>query len=288
MALFDAPTKDSGKAPSKAPLLEAGGYPARLVRLIDLGKQPGSTQFPEPAYKLRATFELLDEYMQEVDEAGNLIKVQDPDGEPGELIGVNIEDKPRWFDFDFSYNPDGFMGDRSHIYKFMVAVDAFEVKPNPEADIVGHPAKPLKELLSEPLIVNLSQYVKQSGKRKGEVDNKITTFAPMKSKEKREAKPLVNPTLFFNLSEPDLEVFNKLPGGDSEYVVKNIILKNLDFNGSALQAALGQTPTVQPQEMKASDEQVNAALQEELRIQAEQRAAQQAANAEGQPKDLPF
>lgn len=278
MALFQAPTKDSGKAPSKAPLLEAGGYPSRLVRLVDLGKQPGSGQFPEPAYKLLATFELLDEFMKEVDEAGNIIMIQDPDGEPGEMIGKDLLDKPRWFDFEFTYNADGFMGDRSHIYKFMQSVDAFEVKPNPEAGIAGHPAKELKELLSEPLIVNLTQYTKKGGKNAGQVANKVTTFAPMKSKEKREAKALVNPTVFFDLGEPDVEVFNKLPGGDAEWAVKNRILNNLEFNGSKLQAALGINATSAPVENKASDEQVDEALKAEMEAQAEAKAKQIAEN----------
>ncbi|QQV88344.1 hypothetical protein pEaSNUABM27_00042 [Erwinia phage pEa_SNUABM_27] len=273
MALFQAPTKDSGKAPSKAPLLESGGYPARLVRLIDLGKQPGSGQFPDPAYKMLGTFELLEEYMKEVDEAGNIIMIQDPDGEPGEMIGKDLLDKPRWFDFEFTYNPDGFMGDRSHIYKFMAAVDAFEVKPNPEAGIAGHPAKQLNELLGEPLVVNLTQYTKKGGKNAGQMANKISTFAPMKSKDKRDAKALVNPTIFFDLGAPDLEVFGKLPGGDQEWAVKNRILANLDFNGSKLQELLGiaKTPDA-PVENKATPEQVDEALAAELAAQAAAKA----------------
>lgn len=288
MALFQAPTKDSGKAPSKAILLEAGGYPARLVRLIDLGKQPGSGQFPDPAYKLLGTFELLDEYMSETNEAGEVIMIQDPDGEPGEMIPKPLLDKPRWFDFEFTYNPDGFMGDRSHIYKFMQAVDAFEVKPNPEAGVAGHPAKQLNELLGEPLVVNLTQYTKKGGKNAGQIANKISTFAPMKSKDKRDAKPLVNPTVFFDLGAPDVEVFGKLPGGDAEWAVKNRILNNLDFNGSALQAALGQTPTNVPVENKASEAEVDEALKAEMEAQAAAKATQAESNGTADGGVIPF
>lgn len=289
MALFQAPTKDSGKAPSKAPLLESGGYPARLVRLVDIGKQPGSLQYPEPSYKLSATFELLDEFMKEVDEAGNIVMVQDPDGEPGEMIGKDLLDKPRWFDFEFTYNPDGFMGDRSNIYKFMSAVDAFEVKPDPTNGIVGHPAKQLNELLGEALTVTLVQYTKQSGKAAGTMSNKISGFTSMKSKEKRDARPLVNPTAFFDLGNPDLEVFNKLPGGDSEYALKNKILKNMDFNGSKLQEMLGiaATPTA-PVENKASEEQVDAALQAELEAQAKAKAEREANAGAAPAGNVPF
>lgn len=292
MALFQAPTKDSGKAPSAAVLLEAGGYPARIVRIVDLGKQPGSVQFPEPVYKMAMTFELLDEFMKEVDANGQIIMVQDPDGEPGEMMGKNLEDKPRWFDFEFTYNPDGFMGDRSHIYKLMQSVDAFEVAPNPAAGIPGHPAKQLNELLGEPLIVNLTQYVKKSGKNAGEPANKISTFAPMKSKEKREAKPLVNPTVYFDLGESDLEAFNKLPGGDSPYSFKAKILSNLDFSGSKLDVLLnganaGKPAANAPMENKASDAEVDEALRAEMEAQriAKEQAA---ASGEAAPSNIPF
>lgn len=284
MALFKAPTKDSGKAPSAAVLLEAGGYPARVCRIVDLGKQPGSGQYPEPAYKLAVTFELLDEFMKEVDSDGNIIMVQDPDEEPGIMMAKNLEDKPRWFDFEFTYNPDGFMGDRSHIYKFMQAVDAFEVAPNAATGNPGHPAKELEELLGEPLIVNLMQYTKKAGKNAGEAANKITTFAPMKTKEKREAKALVNPTLYFDLGEPDLEAYNKLPGGDSPYALKNKVKSNLEFSGSKLDVLLnganaGKPATSEPAENKASEQEVDDAMKAELEAQ---RIAREKAAAEGQ------
>lgn len=292
--LFSVATQSSNKVPSLAPLLEAGGYPARVCRIIDLGKQPGSNMYPQPVYKMRVTFELLDEYMKETNEAGEPVMVQDPDGDEGEMMQKNIEDKPRWFDFDFAYNPDGFMGDGSHIYKFMKAVDGLEVAPNPIAvpPIAGHAARELHTLLGEPLVIGLSIETTKTGKNAGKPSNKVKTFAPMKSKEKREAKALVNPTMFFNLGEPDLEVFNKLPGGESPYAVKNLITSNLEFNGSKLQALMGITATVAaaaPVTNVASEAQVDAALAAEL---AAQKAAREAAAAEapegGAETPLPF
>ena len=287
MALFEVATKDSGKAPSKAPLLEAGGYPARLVRLVDLGKHPGSQKFPDPQYKMSATFELLDEYMKETNEDGSFVMVQDPDEDEGVMMAKDLLDKPRWFDFDFTYNADGFMGEKSHIYKFMTAVDAFEVKPNPTAvpPVEGHPALPLSELLGAPLTITLSSYTKQEGKNAGQQANKIVSFAPMKSKEKKTARELINPTVFFNLGAPDMEVFSKLPGGDSPYAIKNRILANLEFNGSELQRLLGITPDAAaaagPVANTASDEQVDAALAAEMEAQ---RAAKEAAAANATPE----
>ena len=83
---FNAPTLASNKAPSAAPLLEAGGYPARVCRIIDLGLQPGSAKYPNPQLKLLVTFELLEEFMKEVDANGAMIMVQDPDEDEGVLI----------------------------------------------------------------------------------------------------------------------------------------------------------------------------------------------------------
>lgn len=286
MALMTAPTLASNKAPSLAPLLEAGGYPARVTRIIDLGKQPGSAMYPDPQYKMLVTFELLEEYMHEVDADGKVIMVQDPEGEPGEMIGKNIEDKPRWFDFEFSYNPDGFMGDNSHIYKFMKAVDALEVKPNLEQGIEGHPAKNLIDLLGEPLVVGLVQYTRKGGKAAGTLANKVATFQAMKTKEKRTAKALVNPTVFFDLGTPDLEVFNKLPGGDSEWAIKNRITANLDFEGSALQALLGGKPA--PVENKATAEEVDEAMKAELEAQAAAKAAREAEGGDAAEGGMPF
>lgn len=286
MGIGFAPTKDSGKAPSKAPLLESGGYPARLCRLIDLGKQPGSVKYPEPVYKLLATFELLDEYMAETDDNGNVIRIQDPDGEPGEMIDKILEDKPRWFDFEFTYNPDGYMGDRSHIFKFMTAIDAFEVKPDPANDIAGHPAREMHELLGSCVIVNLAQYTKTGGKNAGQLANKITAFTAMKSKDKKTARELINPTVFFDLGNPDLEAFGKLPGGDSEYAIKNRVLNNLDFNGSKLQALLGQAPKEEPKDNKASQEEIDENMKAEL--EAQQRAREEASAGNGTGGAVPF
>jgi len=293
MGLFTVATQTSSKVPSLAPLLEAGGYPARVCGIVDLGKQPGSPMYPEPAYKMRVTFELLDEYMKETNEAGEPVMVQDPDEDEGVMMQKNILDKPRWFDFDFTYNPDGFMGDGSHIYKFMKAVDALEVAPNPIAvpPVAGHPAKELQTLLGEPLVVGLSSEMQKGGKKAGQMVNKVKSFAPMKSKEKRDAKELVNPTMFFNLGEPDLEVFNKLPGGESPWAVKNLITSNLGFNGSKLQAALGITATAtasEPVTNTATEAQVDEALAKELAAQQAARAAAAENTEGGETTVLPF
>lgn len=288
---FEVATTASNKTPSAAPLLEAGGYPARVCRIIDLGLQPGSPKYPDPSLKLLVTFELLDEYMKEMGADGKMVMVQDPDEDEGVMMAKNLEDKPRWFDFEFTYNADGFMGDNSNIKKFATAIDALEVAPNLEQGIQGHAAKALRDWLSEPLNVGLVQYTKQSGKNAGQVANKIATFAPMKSKEKRDAKALVNPTVFFDMSEPDLEIFGKLPGGDSPYAIKNRVTSGVKFFETKLAALLGvgggkvETGTVAN---AATDEEVDDAMKAELEAQAAAKATQDAANAQSQPANIPF
>lgn len=285
---FDAPTLASNKAPSAAPLLEAGGYPARVCRIIDLGWQPGSAKYPQPQLKLLVTFELLDEFMKEVDADGKIIMVQDPDEEDGVMMGKNLEDKPRWFDFEFSYNADGYMGDNAHITKFAKAIGALEVPANLEQGIEARPAKRLIEWLGEPLTVGLDQYTKKSGKNAGQLANKIITFAPMKGKEKKEAKELVNPTVFFDMSNPDLEVFNKLPGGDSPFAIKNRITTGPKFAESKLSALIGGKPVDTATPNQASEEQVDEAMQAELAAQKAAREANAAKNEEGAPSNIPF
>lgn len=278
MALFNTATQQSNKTPSAAPLLESGSYPARVVRIIDMGMQPGSAQYPKPTLKMMVTFELLEEYMKEVDANGNPVMVQDPDEDEGVMMMKDILDKPRFFDFEFTYNSDGFMGDGSHIYKFMRAIDALAVPANLEQGIQGHPAIPLNECLGLPLNIGLIQKTQTGGKKAGQVVNKVATFAPMKSKEKKAARELINETMFFDMGNPDLEVFNKLPGGDSEWALRNRITSGIDFNKSKLYELLGGAPQRNETPNQASDEQIDEAMRAEL---AAQEAAKKAREAEG-------
>lgn len=297
MALFEVGTESSGKAPSKAVLLEEGGYPARIVSIVDVGKQPGSEQYPDPSYKMNVTFELLDEYMTEVNEDGSLVMMQDPDGEPGEMIPKPIMDKPRWFDVDFSYNPDGYVGENSNLHKLMKAIGAFAAPANLEQGIEARPAKPLKEWLGEALTVGIIRHTKTKGKKAGEIDNRISSYTAMKSKEKKDARALINPTRFFNLGDPDIAVFNNLPKSDSPFALKNRITANLEFTGSKLHSLItgvDQSAAAAPAAPvnAATEAQVDEAMKAELEAQAAQREAQAAAAATGGEGDtapvIPF
>lgn len=288
MALFNTATQQSNKTPSAAPLLESGSYPARVVRIVDIGKQPGSAKYPTPTLKMLVTFELLEEYMKEVDADGKPIMVQDPDEDDGVMMMKNIEDKPRWFDFEFTYNSDGFMGDNSHIFKFMKAVDALAVPANLEQGIVGHDAVPLPDLLGAPLQVGLIQKTRTGGKNAGKVVNQVATFAPMKSKEKKAARELINKPVFFDLGNPDLEVFNSLPGGDSEWAIKNRITRSIDFDKTELYKLLGGKPVDNSVPNQASDAEIDDAMKAELAAQAAAKAAREAEGGADSDDDEPF
>ena len=111
MAFKKATQATSNK--TKAPVLQNGGYPARLVQIVDLGMQPGSQMYPDPSLMMDFRFELLDEFMQDED-------------------GKELLDQPRLLSYECSYNADGYMGERSKIFKVMVATNAFGMGINKE------------------------------------------------------------------------------------------------------------------------------------------------------------
>ncbi|UYD72105.1 hypothetical protein [Vibrio phage vB_VpaM_VPs20] len=211
--MFEQATKQSaggnGGVKMEAPLLEAGGYPARLIRLVDLGLQPGSQQYPEPQYKMAFVFECLDEFM--VDEEGK------------ELL-----DQPRIFDYEVSYNPDGFMGDRSNIYKVIDALEGFEI--------------PLADLLNKVCNINLIEKGTRADASKKY--NKITGVGTMRAKDaaKYEGTTAISEMWVFSLSKnPSKEEFEKQSkrGGDYSHQAK--IKANLELwsKNEELALALG-------------------------------------------------
>lgn len=170
MALNARKIKSTGGP--KAPLIEAGAYPARLVQVIDLGLQPqefgGETKTPKN--DLWITYELTDEFMP------------GEDGEPDET-------KPRWQSERFPLN--NLSSDLAKSTKRYMALD-----PNMEAD------GDWSELLGNPVLVTIVV--------KGEYNN-IAGTSTMRPKEAAKLPELVNPTKVFSMDDPDLEVFNSLP-----------------------------------------------------------------------------
>jgi hypothetical protein len=191
-------------------------------------------------------------------------------------LDLPLLDKPRFFHYECTYNPDGYMGENSNIYPLMQVLCPSFLK-------TGSMEEELGDLLARPVNVVLSKYMKASGKRKGQEDNKVTGITSMKKKEfltlkvmKENGTPanlqLCNDPYFFDLDEPDLEVFNKLNKGNI-YCDQDKILASSAFPGSKLAILLGSPVQDTSAADKAAadklDAEQNAALEESLSNEAE-------------------
>ena len=206
MALFTQATESSNGGNSQkmeAPLLTAGGYPARLREIVDLGLQPGSRDFPEPQLKMSLVFECLDEFMRDEE-------------------GKELLNEPRVFDYEISYNADGYMSERSNIFKVMQALGGF--------------AKPLQELLGTPCTISLIQKGTKADAAKKY--NKVTGVTAMREKDVEKAEPLKGETFFFSLdADATKEMFEKTSKRGGEYSQQSKIKGSLSLWKDAPQLA---------------------------------------------------
>lgn len=199
---------------SKQEPMDVGSYPVRVVQVIDLGLQPQRPfqgQEKPPKHEIMMTYEFLDEFC--VDDEGN-----------------EMEDKPRWLSEEFPFN--SLQVDLAKSTKRYKALDPDNKFDGDFTQLIG--------------ATGIATVVNNEGRGKnaGRVFNNIGSVASMRAKDAAKAPDLVNPGKVFVLDEPDLEVFRSLP----EFL-QDKIKGNLEFNGSALQAALeGKEP-----EPEASD-----------------------------------
>lgn len=208
----------TGKKGFRQPTIEAGGYPGRLVQVIDLGLQPQSYEGEEkpPKYMIMTTYELLDEFC--VNEEG---EVQ--------------EDKPRWQSEDFPLNP--LSSDRA---KSTIRYKAIDPELRNDGD--------WEAVLGTPVIVNIV-VTPGKGKNAGKEFNNISGITAMRPKEAAKAPELVGEPLAFSLDNPDVEVFKSFP-----QFIQDRIKSNLEFAGSKLEELLsGGEATTKP-EPKAVNE----------------------------------
>jgi hypothetical protein len=179
--------------------IEGGTYPCRVVRILELGKQPqrpykGAEK--EPVDMLDLTYELTDEFM--LDENGE------------EML-----DKPRWYSEDFPYY--SFDCKDAKCNKRLAAIDPKDKVDGDWALIPGAPVN-----------VTFVQNVKGD-----KTYINVASVSAMRPKDAKEVAPLVNPTQVFDLDEPDMDIFNALPKW-----MQDKIKGNLDFKGSPLDLAL--------------------------------------------------
>lgn len=192
-----------GGGKKQAPL-DIGTYPARIVRVIDLGLQnqrPYKGKEKPPAHEIMLTYELLDAFMLD-DE------------------GVEIEDKPRWISETFPLH--NLSADLAKSTKRYMTLD-------PNMDFDGDFTK----LIGIPCNVTIVHGLGK-GPNAGKVYENIGSVTGMREKDAKRAPVLVNEGAVFTLDEPNMEVFSKFP----EWLRKKIST-NLEFGGSPLEAALG-------------------------------------------------
>lgn len=204
MGLNTKAPKNAGGGGNFEPM-EPGPYPARLVGVVDLGLQaqrPYQGQEKKPAYEIALTYEFVDEFMK------------DEDGKPD-------EEKPRWLTEMLPFY--GMASERSNSAKRFKAFD-------PEDKYDGD----LKSMLGTPLTVVVTV---TEPKKNGRVYENIDSVSPMRARDAEKCPELKNSPLYFDLDNPDIEVFNKLPN-----FLKKKITDNLEFAGSKLAKLIGTEP----------------------------------------------
>lgn len=186
----------------KQPTLEAGVYPGRLVQIIDLGLQPQRAfkQEPKaPAQEVMFTYELSDAFM--LDEEGK-----------------ELEDKPRWISETLPFY--GLYADRAKSTQRIKAMD-------PNDDYKGD----VSRCIATPL--NITITISPNAKNPDKPYENVANVAGMRPRDAAKLPELKNPPKVFDLDNPDMEVFNKLP----EWI-REKIKGNLNFKGSKLEGML--------------------------------------------------
>lgn len=188
------------------PSLPAGGYPARLVWVIDLGVQsrpPYKGEEKLPIDMIQPVYELTDEFM--VDEEGN-----------------EILDKPRWV-YDKPLPLYSLEADRAASTQRYLAID-------PDKEFNGD----WGAIVGKPVTVNV---VNNKGKD-GRVFDNVGSLSTMRTKEAEKLPELINDPVVLSLDSDDVETFKKLP----EYL-QNKIKEGVEWESTKLYAALtGDTP----------------------------------------------
>lgn len=198
----------------KAPALEDGVYPARVVIVAAIGLQDQGewkgTKKP-PAQTLLVTYECLDEFMP--DEDGN-----------------EDREKPRWFSERFAMHPlDAELATSTKRY--------FSLDPTNEyggdwSQLIGKAC-------------NLTLITNPDKRDETIVYNRIAGVSSMRSKDAERAPELVNDSVVFDIDDPDLEEFDKLPQWMQE-----VIQEGLDYDGSILERMLDDRGDVEDDEPK--------------------------------------
>lgn len=210
----------------KQEVLEPAAYPGRVVQVIALGTQKQDAwegQEKPPKPEIYMTYEFSDEFLK--DEDGN-----------------DLEDKPRWMSERFTLNSlDSEMATSTKRY--------FSI--DPENKFGGD----FSQLIGMPCTINV---VNKKKKKDGSTYDKIGSISGMREKQAKTLPELVNEPKLFDFDEPDMEVFGSLPQW-----LQDVIKEALDFEGSNLEKALNEEPSVKKKENDVEESQVEEDTPEE-------------------------
>lgn len=200
MALSVKTAPMGGGKQFKTDPMEAGAYPARLVGIVDLGLQPQQFNKEEKAPKreISFTYEFVDMFLQDED-------------------GEDQLDKPRWLSEQMPLN--NIESDKA---KSTIRYKTFDPNNVHDGDFI--------KCLGMPLTVTIIQ---DPNSKNGKIYNKIVGVSAMRPKDAEKCPPLVNDMFVFDLEDPDVAVFMKLPK-----FIQDKIKSNLEYNGSKLEALL--------------------------------------------------
>ena len=195
MSLNAKNSKNSGGGGGAEPL-EAGAYAARIVSVTDIGLQPQMFNGEEkkPAYMIMVTYELVDEFMK---------------GEDGE----DLEDKPRWVSEQFA------------LYSLEVENAKSTKRYNaldPDMEFDGE----WTGLIGMPCHVTLTR-TPGKGANKARIYNNVASVSKMRERDAKKCEPLINEPYFFDMDNPDAEVWNMIPAW-----VRTKIVNSLEFADS--------------------------------------------------------
>lgn len=223
-------SKVKGNSGPRAPVLDAGAYPARLVGVIDLGLQPQEYkgESKPPKNEIQIIYESSDEFMP------------GEDGEPD-------ESKPRWFWESFPLN---------HIKSEKAKSTARYLALDPTLEFGGDWSK----LVGRPVNVGLTR----TKSRDGNEYNNVGATSSMRPKEADKLPELVNDPILFDMSEPDVEVFLALPER-----LQNKIKDSLEFDGSELDKLLEDHKGGGKKEEKKKKEKKEAVVDDEVPFESD-------------------
>lgn len=216
MSLKAKRVKQSSRTSLKSPVLEADTYPARLVQVLDLGKQQNYFDKEKINHEIMLTYELVTEHCL------------DENDQP-------VTDKPRWLSENINMVDLPENMSVSQIYtdqfksksKLVQRCRAFDPKGSLDFD--------LSEMVNMPCALT----VIQRKKKDGDLTNAIGgVTAPMKGLQ---IDDLANPPKVFSLEEPDLEIFGSLPDW-----LQDKIKGNLEFKRSKLDKLLNGETAEEP------------------------------------------